>query len=99
MQTSEIIYAAVLFFLLTPGILLSLPPKSSPKVVAATHAVVFAIVFCLTRSIVSGLVQPLGIDGFCNPNEIDMSGNCVACPRGKKPSRDGKSCVPILPPA
>ena len=91
MQISEIIYAAVLFFLLTPGILLSLPPKSSPKVVAATHAVVFAIVFCLTRKLVSGLVQPLGIDGFCGSNEIDMSGNCVKCPAGKMAS--GNKCV------
>jgi hypothetical protein len=35
---------ALLFFVLTPGILLSLPPGGSPVVVAATHAVVFAVV-------------------------------------------------------
>lgn len=35
---------AVLFFLLTPGVLLSLPPGGSKMVVAATHAVVFALV-------------------------------------------------------
>jgi hypothetical protein len=35
---------AVLFFVLTPGVLLSLPPGSGLMVQAATHAVVFAVV-------------------------------------------------------
>ena len=46
------IYAAILFFVLTPGILLSLPPKGSKMVVAATHAVVFAVVFYFTHKMV-----------------------------------------------
>ena len=39
-----LITTAVLFFLLTPGVVLSLPPGGSKLVVAATHAVVFALV-------------------------------------------------------
>lgn len=35
---------AVLFFVLTPGVLLSLPPGQSFTVQAATHAIVFALV-------------------------------------------------------
>jgi hypothetical protein len=46
------IYAALLFFVLTPGVLLSLPPKSGKLVVAATHAVVFAIVWHFTHKLV-----------------------------------------------
>lgn len=38
-----VLTTAVLFFLLTPGVLLSLPPGGSKLVVAATHAVVFAV--------------------------------------------------------
>ena len=34
-----------LFYVLTPGILLRLPPKASPKIVALTHGVVFALVW------------------------------------------------------
>jgi hypothetical protein len=34
---------ALLFFVLTPGILLRLPPGGSQMVVAATHALVFAV--------------------------------------------------------
>jgi hypothetical protein len=35
---------ALLFFVLTPGVLLSLPPGAGLYTVAATHAVVFALV-------------------------------------------------------
>jgi hypothetical protein len=46
------IYAAILFFVLSPGILLSLPPKGSKMMVAATHAVVFAVVLYFTQKMV-----------------------------------------------
>jgi hypothetical protein len=46
------IYAAVLFFVLTPGILVTLPPKSSKLVVAGFHAVVFALVYHFTHKMV-----------------------------------------------
>lgn len=46
------IYVALLFVLLTPGVLLSLPPGGSKLVVAATHGVVFALVYCLTKNYV-----------------------------------------------
>jgi len=35
---------AILFYLLTPGVLLSLPPGASFQTQALTHAVVFAVV-------------------------------------------------------
>ena len=44
-----LVYVAVLFFVLTPGILLTLPKGGSKMVVAATHAVVFAAVWYFTR--------------------------------------------------
>lgn len=47
------VYAAVLFFVLTPGILLSLPPKGKKMTVAAVHAVVFAVVWGLTHKFVA----------------------------------------------
>jgi len=42
------LYTFVLFFLLTPGILVSLPPKASSVVVALTHALVFTLLMSLT---------------------------------------------------
>jgi len=46
------IYMILLFFALTPGILLSLPSGSSKKVVALTHGVVFTAVWWLTHRFV-----------------------------------------------
>lgn len=52
MQLLMTLFVAALFFVLTPGILLSLPPNGSKVTVAITHAIVFAIVYCLTHKIV-----------------------------------------------
>ena len=43
---------ALLFVALTPGVLLSLPPGGSKLVVAATHGVVFALVYYVTHKAV-----------------------------------------------
>ena len=51
------LYFAVLFFVLSPGILLSLPPGGSKVTVAATHAVVFALVYTLTHKMVWNMVK------------------------------------------
>jgi hypothetical protein len=56
------LYAALLFFILTPGILLSLPKNGSKFVVAGVHAVVFAIVFHFTNKLVWRLGASL--EGF-----------------------------------
>jgi hypothetical protein len=56
------IYSALLFFVLTPGVLLRLPPKSGKFVVAATHAIVFALVWHFTSKIVWRMSS--GHEGF-----------------------------------
>ena len=48
LNLAMLVYVAVLFYVLTPGILVSLPSRGSKMVVAATHAIVFAVVFKLT---------------------------------------------------
>lgn len=55
MNVIMFIISAVLFFILTPGILLSLPPGGSKMVVALTHAVVFGLVFTLSHRMIMGL--------------------------------------------
>jgi hypothetical protein len=52
-------FVAVLFFVLTPGVLLRLPPGGSKLVVAATHAVVFALVYHFTHKLVWRATQSL----------------------------------------
>ena len=52
------LYLALLFFVLTPGILLSIPPGGSKMVVALTHALVFAIVYHFTnRPVMNALMS------------------------------------------
>jgi len=51
------VYAALLFFVLTPGVVVRLPPGGSPLVVAATHAVVFMVVYALTHKLVWKAMQ------------------------------------------
>jgi hypothetical protein len=46
------VFLAVLFFVLTPGVLLRLPMGGSKLAVAATHAIVFALVYHFTHKLV-----------------------------------------------
>lgn len=43
------IFVALLFVALTPGVFLSIPPGGSKLAVAATHGVVFALVYHFTH--------------------------------------------------
>ena len=73
------VYVAVLFFVLTPGVLLRLPGSKSCVVNAATHAVVFAAVYWLTHKAVWRAVQSM--EGFkdvkmCPDNKKMVGGKC-----------------------
>lgn len=57
MDLFNLVYLALLFFVLTPGVLLSLPPGGSKLVVAAVHALVFAVVYHFTHATVLRLVK------------------------------------------
>jgi hypothetical protein len=52
MNIIMLIYVFLLFYVLTPGVLLSLPPKAGKMVTAATHAAVFALVWTFTHKMV-----------------------------------------------
>ena len=45
----NVIVPVLLFILLSPGVLLSLPPGGSKLTVTLTHAVVFGLVYALLR--------------------------------------------------
>ena len=46
------LYAAALFFVLTPGVIVRLPPNGSKLAVAGVHALVFAAVWHFTHKLV-----------------------------------------------
>lgn len=62
MQLVMSLYVAALFFVLTPGVLLSLPKGGSKLTVAGVHALVFALVFYLTHKMAWNLSVKL--EGF-----------------------------------
>ena len=85
-------YLIVLFFVLTPGVLLSLPPKSSKYVVALTHAVVFGLVYGLTHKHVWRLSHKMGHrDGFQEGSVLNNIGNAVT---GGNSSASGSTYKP-----
>ena len=55
-------YVALLFVLLTPGVLLSIPAGCSKLTVAVTHGVVFALVYHFTHKMVWRM--SLRMEGF-----------------------------------
>lgn len=90
------LYAAILFFVLSPNVLLRLPKKGSVKVVAAVHAVVFGLLLFFTTGLVSqlhmmlmnslapskkeGLGQTCKSSNDCNGGEICNVDVCAAAP-------------------
>lgn len=74
-----ILYVAVLFFVLTPGILVSLPAGGSKTTVALVHALVFALVFWATHKIVWKVTKKVrfgNLEGFEEREENEgMSGS------------------------
>ena len=57
-----LLLAAVLFFLLTPGVLVRLPPKCNLLTCAAFHAVVFTLAFYFGCKLIKNLRRREGLD-------------------------------------
>jgi hypothetical protein len=46
------LFSAILFFVLVPGVIVSLPPKGNKYVVAAVHALIFALIWhCSNKAV------------------------------------------------
>ena len=98
-----LLYLTALFVALTPGILLTLPPKGSKIVVAITHAIIFAIILCFTYNEVyryanegftpvtdsANIVQP------CQNGTSGANGTCLTCYTGYR-LNENSLCVPIV---
>ena len=50
-----LLYCAVLFAILTPGALFTVPPRATKWVIISVHAAIFAVVYCLTHKYVWAL--------------------------------------------
>jgi hypothetical protein len=56
---SSFLYIVFLFYVLSPNVLLRIPPNGSKHVVALVHAVVFAVVYYYTSGYVSAMLGSL----------------------------------------
>ena len=73
-------YAALLFIVLTPGVLLRLPMNGSKMVVAVTHGVVFAVVWHFTHKMVLTASYESFMSGageVCTSGTDCASGTCT----------------------
>jgi hypothetical protein len=66
------VYFAILFFLLSPGILLRLPQNGSKMTVATVHAIVFGLIAYLTGRFVWRLSHRLRMEGM-EDNDIEKN--------------------------
>ena len=91
MQLLMTLYTALLFFVLVPGVLVTIPPKGSKTVQALVHGLVFALVYHYTHNMVYKVLYE-GFQGAPAP----------ACGEGKPACPAGTVCmngVCALPPA
>jgi hypothetical protein len=69
-------FTALLFVVLTPGVLLTLPSKTSDKIVVAlVHGLVFVLLYHLTYNVVLNWTHKY--EGFYDCLEYDEDGNCI----------------------
>ena len=88
------IVIVALFVVLTPGILLSLPPKGSKLVVALTHGIVFAVVLKLIYKPLwkfTSQLEGMGEDENEEEQNIDNFSNTKEGANGGKDSKDSKN--------
>ncbi len=74
MSLVSVLYLVALFFVLTPGVLVSLPPGGKKMTVALAHAVLFAVVYQLTHKMVARALD--GFDDMAAPCTKDA--DCLA---------------------
>jgi hypothetical protein len=58
-NVSSLVYLIFLFYVLSPNVLLRIPPNGSKHVVALVHAVVFAVVYYYTSGYVNSMLGSL----------------------------------------
>lgn len=87
------LYTALLFVVLVPGVLVTLPPGGKKLTVALVHGLVFALLLNLTHKTVARLLSPY--EGFTGTKKAGEA--CMAdadCATDLKCDAPTKKCVP-----
>ena len=98
---TTLIYTAVLFVLLTPGILFT--AKGSKLMVAIIHGALFALILSVTHKLVyrltierfTPITSSANIINACVNGTSGANGTCLTCYSGYR-LNDENLCVPLL---
>jgi hypothetical protein len=100
MHLVHIVYTCLLFVLLTPDILIRLPPNGNKLIVAFVHGFIFAIIYYLTHSFINRVSYDLEgftsySDSSCNiiTSVADGSGNAYG--KSRHSNNTNISCTNI----
>jgi hypothetical protein len=93
MQLYMTLFVAALFFVLTPSVLVKLPPGGNKYTVAAVHALVFAVVYCLVHKTVLNFLYP---EGFVTMDMKDVGKKVMMAQQD--PSVPGPPPMSPIPP-
>lgn len=77
MNVISFLYVFVLFFILSPGIVVTLPPKSSKMIVAIVHGLIFTLILALTYSYVAHFSFKVFEGLKAKPSAVDMKAKPV----------------------
>jgi hypothetical protein len=91
MNIFHFLYVVFLFVLLTPAILVRLPPKGNKWTVALVHGVIFSVILLLTNHFVSGFGKNLEGNTGMDVSGIDMSNNSSGTPTAGTPTIGGST--------
>lgn len=72
MNITDLVFSVVLFYALTPGILVTLPKNGSKMTVVAVHALLFALVFYFSNILVGQVSEGFkeGSRGKVRPRQV-----------------------------
>jgi len=68
-----IAYVVILFILLTPNILVRLPPNGDKMTVTLVHALIFGVVFSMTHNAAMKLASGGGKSNYCGDKLMGAS--------------------------
>lgn len=87
MRLAMLAYMFILFVVLTPGVVVNLPPRCSKYVVLVTHALIFATVWQFTNKAVQRVTEGFkSNNGLPCKTEADCNSNiCYGTPKVCRP--------------
>ena len=89
MNWISILYPAILFVILTPGVLIQLPHRSSFYIQTIVHSVLFAILM----SVMDYLVKSRNMEGYAKPKKLSKTPCFKQDPKDNNTTKTAKKYI------